>query len=309
MLVSICIITYQRPVGLQRLLEGINQLSFQRIEAPEIEVIVVDNDNKGLAREICQELEPRFKWKIKTGIEKQRGIAFARNKSIALASEDADFVAILDDDEVPEPSWLESLLLTAKQYNSDIVTGPVVPYFPHHDAKSWVVKGQFFASPRYETGEHRPVAFTNNVLVKARVFKKLNPVFDNRLALIGSSDSYLFMNLHKAGYKIIWSDEAVVKEWIPLSRTNLKWILLRGYRTWSDHSSFEKELYPSFANQFTRMGKGLILLVMGLFGVFPAVAIGKAAIAKSLLYVFRGAGTLGGLFDFRYQEYRNVTQE
>ncbi len=309
MLVSICVITYKRPQGLRRLLEGINQLSFTQSSTPEVEVIVVDNDDQGLANRICAEIEPRFRWQLKTGFEPKRGIAFARNKSIALASKQADFIAIIDDDEVPDPSWLEDLLSTAYKYNSDIVTGPVVPYFPHHNSSSWVVQGNFFSAASYKTGEQRTVAFTHNVLVRASILRKLNPVFDNRLALIGSSDAYLFMNLYKEGYKITWSNEAVVREWIPRSRTNLKWILLRGYRTWSDHSSFEKELYPSLLVQSIRVLKGCALILIGLLGLIPSLLMGKARIVRSLLFAFRGVGTLGGLLDLHYQEYKNVTQE
>lgn len=306
MLISICVATYKRPKRLQLLLEGLNKLTFERINCPKIEVIVVDNDTTGLANQICTKIQSEFCWTIKTGVESQRGITYARNKSMSMVSKDADFIAILDDDEIPEPSWLEELLLVQQEYDSDIVTGPVIPCFQDYEVPQWVVRGNFFAPPRFKTGERRSVAFTNNVLVKAEILRKLNPVFDNRFAISGGSDCCLFLNLNKAGYKITWADEAIVHDVILSSRTNLRWILFRGYREWSNHSSLEKELYPSFSVQSIRIIKGFGLIGIGLLRLIPSLLMEKAAFVTSLLYISRGMGTLGGLLGFFYQEYKNI---
>ena len=307
MLISICVATYKRPKRLRLLLEGLNKLTFERINCPEVEVIVVDNDTAGLANQICAEIQSGFRWTIKTGVESQRGITYARNKSMSMVSVDADFIAIVDDDEIPESTWLEELLVVQKEYDSDIVTGPVIPCFQEdYQVPHWIVKGKFFEPPRYQTGEQRSVAFTNNVIVKAEILRKLNPVFDNRFATSGGSDCCLFLNLNKAGYKITWADKAIVYDIILASRTNLKWILFRGYREWSNHSSIEKELYPSFSVQSIRILKGFGLIGIGLIRLIPSLLIEKAAVVTSLLYIFRGMGTLGGLLGFFYEEYKNI---
>ena len=60
MLISVCVSTYQRPEGLKRLLDGLNQLTFSKCETPKLEVIVVDNDSSEEARAVCSVKENNF---------------------------------------------------------------------------------------------------------------------------------------------------------------------------------------------------------------------------------------------------------
>jgi GT2 family glycosyltransferase len=306
MLVSICAITYQRPDGLRRLLNGLNCLTFKALEPPNIEVIVVDNDSTGSALAIINEIKPSFQWSLIYGIEPRQGISYARNRAIALASEKADFIVTIDDDEVPEPNWLEQLLLVQQQYKADIVSGPVLPYFDGDRLPNWVQNGRFFEMSRFPTGHRRHMAFCGNVLVKHEIFKKQEKIFDERFSLTGGEDTDLFMRLYKKGYKIIWADEAIAHEWVASTRITPKWILMRGFRCWSNYSLVERELYPSLKIQTIRFAKGSALIALGLFSLVPGLIRGKAASVKALLSIYRGLGTLAGLFGIYYEEYKKI---
>jgi glycosyltransferase involved in cell wall biosynthesis len=303
MLVSICVITYRRPEGLRRLLDGLNELTFEKMPAPNIEVIVVDNDQAGAAREYCEQIREGFRWGLNSIVESRRGISFARNCSIASASKLTDFFALIDDDEVPDPSWLDELLVVQQKHSADVVTGPVVPRFENENVGEWVKKGAFFAPERHDTGSVRRVAFTNNVLFRSGILQTVEKVFDERFALSGGEDTDFFMRAFKNGASIVWADDAIVREWIPNARTNANWILRRGYRTWGSHSLIEKELYPSFGTIALRVAKGTGLIGIGIVLFLPALFRGKHAVVRALLNIARGAGTFSGLLGLSYREY------
>ena len=309
MLVSICVTTYKRPRGLERLLQGLAKLTFTKVERPDIEVIIIDNHNQGMAAKVCQEIEPNFPWILKNDVESQRGVTYGRNKSLSLAAPQTNAIAILDDDEVPAPNWLDELLWVQQEYDADVVTGTVLPHFIEEEPAAWIMKSGFFNPPRFPTGESRHVAFTNNVLIRAKILQDYNPVFDNRFALTGGEDSHLFMRLHKAGYKIVWADEAIVYDWVPGDRTKPKWILERARHTYSIYSLLERELYPSFTVQFIRILKGITLILMGIFLLPLTLVLGRRGIFQSLMYIYKGTGTFVGLLGLNRQEYKIVNTD
>ncbi|MEC4815946.1 MAG: glycosyltransferase [Scytonema sp. PMC 1069.18] len=306
MLVSICVATCQRPEGLKRLLDGLGQLTFCKVATPDIEVVVVDNDSAGSAKLVYVSLESCFKWSLKYCIESTRGISYARNRAIASVNPYTNFVVFIDDDEVPEPSWLDELLSVQQNHDADVVTGPVLPYFIESDVPDWVLKGKFFEPQRHPTGHLMKVAYTNNTLIRFEVLQKLDKVFDERFALSGGEDVNLFMRLCRAGYKLVWADEALVYEWIPQSRTRLKWILERGFLGWSRHSFCERELYPSIMLLMIRFAKGIGLIIQGMCLILPSLFLGQHIWTKALLNVYRGLGTLAGIVGVRYAAYKVI---
>lgn len=311
MRVAVCVITYRRPEGLERLLEGLDGLTF-RHESPEpdVKVIVIDNDPGGSARALCEKERSEFKWPIEYDVEPNRGIPYARNKAITRAQRTgADFLVFVDDDEVPRPSWMDELLRVQSAHDADAVYGAVLPRF-EADVPLWVVEGRFFehvfVRSGYDTGHPLELADTNNVLVRSNVFKEMGKNFDERFALTGGSDTHFFMRVYRAGYKIVWAADAVVDDWIPNSRANAGWILQRAYRLGNTRSLCELDLQCSSAGWVAPAVKGLGRIIQGGLLLPVSPVLGRYALVGAAQKICYGAGRLAGIFGVRYEEYRRT---
>ena len=103
--VIVAIPTFRRPKNLARLLEALAALD----SGAEIAVLVADNDAEAREGfELCARLAPSYRWPLKAVIAPERGIAQVRNLLVteALKDEKASFIAMIDDDEWPDPQWI-----------------------------------------------------------------------------------------------------------------------------------------------------------------------------------------------------------
>ena len=302
--IAVCIITCQRPQGLVRLLEGLSRLTFARHPA-DLTCVVVDNDQTQSAREACDAVRPKFRWKLEYHVEPKRGIPFARNTAIRRAGGDADLLAFIDDDEVPEPGWLSELLRVMEECNADVVAGPVVPHFVE-TPPAWVIKGRFFDRRRWATGTRLDRAFTGNILFQRRVFDGMDTHFDERMAMSGGSDSHFLQRVNKKGFKIVWADEAVATEWVPSSRARGRWILRRAFRIGTTSAFIELDMRPLgtallrvFASAGLHFARGLVLLLSGF-------VLGKRGFVRGGRSMCYGVGLLLGLVGWRHREYHKT---
>lgn len=299
--VAICIGTFKRAELLRKLLVGVSQLAFRKMPVPEISVIVVDNDTFQSGREIC-EATP-LPWSKKYVVEPQRGIAKVRNRAVFEAGK-VDFIAFLDDDEVPTAFWLDELLWTQSQFRADVVAGPVRTDFTP-DVPEWIRKSKFFERATFQTGYSMDKCSTNNVLIRREVFA-LVPSFDEDLELTGADDTHFFMRVNQSGHRIVWSADALVFEAISTSRANVGWLLRRGYRLGNSWSLCELSLNPGLGVRVIRILKAFAWMLKGMALGLIAPLQGKTAIVWALRTICYGAGQLSGLVGHKYQEYRSA---
>ena len=254
-LVSVCICTFHRPHLLPALFDAL--ATRERVPGP-VEIVVVDNDRAGSATPaIAAAREAHPSLRIRSFIEPEQNIALARNRAVGKAR--GRFIAFIDDDEVPDPAWLASLLATAEATGADGVFGPVVPRLPV-DVQPWIERGGFFDRPRHPTGAPVPTdeLRTGNALLRRELLAGPQPVqpvrltvlrsvpadgaddepadtgrrespFDPAYGLSGGEDSTLFGSLAATGARFVWCDDAIVRETVPPERANLAYLLRRSF--------------------------------------------------------------------------------
>lgn len=301
--VAVCVATLQRPVLLASLLESLAALEFRKCPDTAPFVVVVDNNGEETAREVVEAARGRLPFPVVYTVEPTRGIPHARNCGVRVAlREGADFVAFIDDDEVASPGWLDELLAVQRRSSADVVSGPSLPRFAP-GVEQWVIDGGFFTYPRYATGEEIPIAATNNVLVASHLFRDRDEPFDPSFELSGMDDSHFFMRVKKAGAKLVWADEALVEEFIPISRAHARWIVKRAFRIGNGYVFCVRALSPPYrwvvprvVGAFARIGYGTLALP------FAAVR-GRAPMVSALRTISNGVGSLVALAGKRYQEY------
>lgn len=299
--VAICVATFKRRKLLRRLLIGVSRLDFRKLPVPEITVIVVDNDVSRSAEEVCAEIQ--LPWPKKYVVESQRGLANVRNRAVFEAG-NPDFIAFLDDDEVPTPFWLDELLSTYFKFDADVVAGPVfADYAP--DVPNWVVGGDFFVRATFPTGHSMDKCSSNNVLIRRVVFDRVSSFSDN-FELTGAEDTEFFMRVRRAGFKIVWANDAIVHEAISATRANFGWLLRRSYRLGNSWSLCELSVDGSFRTGLIRLLKGSARMVKGLAMVLISPILGKSGFVRALQTIWHGAGELSGIAGHRYQEYQSA---
>ncbi len=303
MRVDVCVITCLRPRGLYRLLGGIAALRLPE-PAPELRVVVVDNDAEGSAREVCEDAALWLPFPLVYRTEKRRGIPQARNAALAESLPYADFVAFVDDDEVPDSRWLLELLRTQRETGAQAVTGPALPAFESAPPR-WIEESGLFEHPRHATGAALAVAYTHNVLVGVRALAAMDALFDETLALAGSSDSEFFARFAARGHRIVWCDEARTSEWVPPSRARLGWLLRRALRVGASQSRIERRGDARVA-RWRIAGHGGWCLLRGLGEAAWRAPRGRGPAARGLFLAAVGIGRLAGLTGWSYREYRTI---
>ena len=295
---AVCALTFRRPRGLARLVEGLRNLEIPA--DAEVYLVIVDNDPEGSAGDQIHAAQESFPWPVRYVVEPHPGIPVARNTAVRVAA-DADFVAFIDDDEFPDRHWLKELLVVQKNTAADVVTGPVLPDF-EKDPPQWIVGGGFFDRPRFPTGERINWATTSSVLIARHLLESAEP-FSTDMQRTGGSDTHFFMRSEMEGATIVWADEALVSETIPDTRMTTSWIVRREYRRGNTLSICLRSLQDSPLRRVRRTGHAVLRIGQGVGTILMSIFRGRPTAVRGLQRVAFGLGMIAGLVGLRYEEY------
>lgn len=263
MKISVCIATYRRQERLALLLDDLVKQEL----LPE-EVVVVDNDATGSAREVVDKrIESGTPFPIRYDIQPVKNISLTRNRSVALAK--CDWIAFIDDDKRAPVLWLRQLAEAVTEYKSDGALGPVVPIVPL-EAPDWIQRGHFYDWSRMETGDEVPLNKLRfgNLILRGSILRTSPEPFDVSYGLTGGEDGDLLMRLVQQGEYLVWCDEAIVLEAVEATRLSLHWLLLRAFHGGQDFA--RHKLNGRFGN-ITLLGRIRLLLRAFVFFMIAVV--------------------------------------
>ena len=221
--ISVCICTYRRPELLEKLLNALEGQDSGGVFT--YSAVVVDNDHMGSAEKTVQDFIARSSIFISYHVEPEQNIALARNKAVENAT--GEFIAFVDDDEVPARNWLINLYTALEEFRADGVLGPVVPFY-EVDPPKWVVRGEFYERPSHRSGEVLDWTHTRtgNVLLRSSIFSTKQNLFRPEFGS-GGEDRDFFKRMIAKRFRFVWCAEALVHEAVTADRCTRSFMLRR----------------------------------------------------------------------------------
>lgn len=225
--ITVCICTFRRPVLLAKLLRAVEE---QVMDGFTYSVVVADNDAAQSARSVVDAFGLNSSLPVKYCVEPVQNLALIRNRAVGEAH--GEFLAFIDDDEIPEKDWLLRLLEAHRRLGGDGILGPVKPYFDT-TPPDWVIRGRFFERPDPPTGYRLrwSECRTGNALIRSDILEDQQPPFRSQFTTAGE-DMDFFRRMIDNGRAFFWCREAAVHELVPPERWRrsflLKRALLRG---------------------------------------------------------------------------------
>lgn len=305
--VVVAVLTFRRPATLNTslplILSQVRECEM-KLAHSSISVLVVDNDPGASARATVMSMSDGT---LRYAHELQPGISAARNRALNECAA-ADILVFIDDDERPNPLWLDTLLTTWLNTSATAVMGRVISEF-EIPLDAWVAAGDFFWRKSMETGTSIPIAAAGNLLLDLNQVRRLGLSFESKLGLSGGEDTLFSHHLTQRGGKIIWCDESVATDFVPVARTTRRWVLTRA---WSHgNTAAVVDCYLARGSRkllivrLSWVGRGLVRMAGGLGSWLAGLLLGRLRPqARGLRTSARGAGMLAGAVGFVYQEYR-----
>ena len=296
--------TFRRPA---QVLETLASLQRQQT-ARRFAVVLIENEAE--KREGAIAATPLFESGAIAGmiiIAHERGNCCAYNAGFETALANfprSSWVAVIDDDEVADPEWLQRMCATSERFAAGIVGGPQLPVFPHNSDKRFTGH-PVFVPPYRESGPVAALYSSGNLLMRRDVLIALGmPFLDLRFNFMGGGDADFLSRAAAKGFKLAWCAEAPVRETVPARRLEADWIRARSLRNGVISTLVEKKKRAaSPVGNLRVFAKSLALLAASPFrGLARLLQTGSPSTAMYPVYV--AIGRVLAEFGYSNEQYR-----
>jgi succinoglycan biosynthesis protein ExoM len=299
--ICVAVPTFRRPELLTRLLDGVWGL----IPPPgcAVEVLVMDNDPAESARALVTERAPQFPFPLAYALVAEPGLACVRNFALGSARARFDFLAMIDDDEVPQPQWLAELMRVQQSSGADGVIGPVPRIIPD-DAPRWLRRGKFYDLPIYADQSPMKDGYSGNCLLRVSSIERMGVAFDTAFNFAGGEDLVFFREWLGRGARLTYAAHAVAEESLGVERLSAAYILKLNFRRGNTLSLCDRRLDGRTRALGARALKAYVRIARGCATLVPRAFLdGRTGAMTALCDVAQGLGGFAGLFGHTYQAY------
>jgi succinoglycan biosynthesis protein ExoM len=302
--IAVCIPTFRRPRQLARLLEALAQIDTKA----SLRVIVADNDGKShQGFDLCRDLTG-YRWPLDGLIVRERGVVEVRNVLTAAALEtEAEFIAMIDDDEWPAPNWLDAFVAVQGATGAEALGGSI--RFDTEFPAGWTAGFDGVSSIEHATGPIAMLEGAGNIFLSRTILDRMTPPwFDAEFGLSGGEDRDFFERLKREGCRFAWAAEALAFTRVPETRSTLGWVMRRAFRIGNAEMRIFRK-YPQSAGARIKEGAKIAFALLSLPLVSVILAPFPNRAADALRRWFRNAGKLAALAGRRHDEYAVIQDD
>ncbi|PCJ37937.1 MAG: glycosyltransferase [Cellvibrionales bacterium] len=249
---TIAICSYNRAERLPGLIKALRSLS---CPVP-FDILIIDNNSTDQTQAVISALSAEIGPPVRTVIESEQGIPFARNRAIT-ESINSTFLLFIDDDELPSEKMLERAVYALDNEGAECVGGKIDIDFSEYNRPTWLTddllpffgKIDYGHTPFWIKDESTPiwsgiVAYRNTLFLNNPELR-----FDHRYnrkgqGIGGGSDRILFEKLLSRNTQIRYqpgmSVQHFIEEWKLKRSYFLKLHFISGRKT----GQFEMPSYP-----------------------------------------------------------------
>lgn len=247
--ISVIICTCNRAESLKDTLAALEN---QHLTGGSFEIIAVDNNSQDETRAIVQRFSRSSSHSVRYSFEPQQGKSYALNRGIREAR--GNMLAFTDDDVIPSPDWIAGIRRAFEEYHCDCAGGPILPLWTTTPPK-WLI------DPESETSFWRIFALLDrgkeisrlndanenflygaNFAFRKTIFEELGG-FSTHLGPSGKlplrgEDTEMMARLIRAGKKIVYVPEMMVRHKVERSRMTMSYVRMR--RFYGGRSEFHR---------------------------------------------------------------------
>jgi glycosyltransferase involved in cell wall biosynthesis len=228
-LLTVAVCTYNRANRLPSLIEALRS---QECPVP-FEIIIIDNNSTDETETVVRRHADSEGEPLRYVKENRQGIVHARNRAIE-CSRDSQFLAFIDDDELPGPFWMRAAVDALESEGADCVGGEIRVKLDGDMRPAWLEDELlgFLGEKKYGDGPFRIVdsstpVWSGNVAYRTSVFAN-GLRFDSKYnrkgkGVGGGEDAIMFDTLLKSGAHIRYRSDMLVNHYVE------EWKLKRRY--------------------------------------------------------------------------------